>query len=117
MAISPSELNKLKQDIQNGTQHSFYTSAAWYKVRREVMRLDHYECVRCKSKGNVYTGRLIVHHINHLEDRPDLALSIYDENGKRNLECLCQKCHMAEHPEQSPRYKPRKKPITVERWD
>jgi len=38
----------------------------------------------------------LVHHITGARLRPDLFLSVFDENGKSNLVALCSACHPAE---------------------
>lgn len=53
---------------------------------------------KVQKKGK-YSKAILVHHINHLKENPELALEIYDKEGKRNLISLCQSCHEEEHPE------------------
>jgi 5-methylcytosine-specific restriction endonuclease McrA len=74
----------------------FYKSKAWEKKRAAILRRDKYLCQECKKYGRT-TQAVTVHHIQHLEDRPDLAL----ENT--NLVSLCQKCHNKAHPEKGGR--------------
>lgn len=106
---------KLKSLISEGREHSFYTSYAWNKVRSEVLKMDNYECQLCKKEGR-YSHGDIVHHIHHLKDYPELALSIYDESGERNLITVCKRHHEMEHPESQRRYI-RKETVAEERWD
>lgn len=96
----------------------FYVSAAWLKLRSEVMKYDHYECQLCKKQGRYRRG-VLVHHVKHLRDRPDLALSIYDpETGERQLITVCKQCHEEQHPEAlQPRILKKCEQITPERWD
>ena len=70
----------------------FYKSRAWAKKRAAVLKRDGYRCQRCKRYGRI-TQATTVHHVLHLEDRPDLALT------GTNLISLCASCHAAEHPE------------------
>lgn len=94
----------------------FYKSSAWQRKRQEVLALDRYECQRCKARGK-YNKATIVHHVKHLKDRPDLALSIYD-GEERQLVSLCKSCHEDEHPEAQMQNKNKfVKPLTDERWD
>lgn len=98
--------------------HRFYTSAAWKHKRREVMERYHGECQPCKARGR-YTRAVIVHHEQHLKDRPDLALSdtYLDEYGieRRQLTPVCRDCHeMVCHPERMKKYN--NAPLTEERW-
>lgn len=101
--------------ISSGREHEFYLWGAWKAIRQQVLSLDHYECQTCKAKGK-YARATIVHHVKHLKDRPDLALSIWD-GTERQLVSLCKSCHEAEHPESQRQYKNMRAQITRERWD
>lgn len=101
-----------KEDIDFATKcindkdvHRFYCSTKWQRIRDKVMRLDHYECQLCKSKYHRIRKASMVHHIHHLEDYPNLALEIYDEEGNRNLISLCNSCHNEVHPEKQIKFK------------
>lgn len=110
---SPSHLLEL---ISQGREAAWYNSKAWRTVRDQVLALDNHECQRCKARGK-YARAEIVHHVKHLKDRPDLALSVWD-GGERQLVSLCRACHEALHPERA--VTPRKgggDPVTLERWD
>ena len=97
--------------------HEFYKSGLWRKKRRDILRRDNNECQMCKKAGT-YSEAVVVHHVKHLKDRPDLALSIYDpETGERQLISVCKKCHEILHPESQKQYMPTKNPVTEERWD
>lgn len=99
-----------------GDMTPFYARDAWKRMAREVRKLDRYECIKCKARGR-YSRGVIVHHVKHLEDRPDLALSITDpETGERQLITLCKACHEAEHPD-ALRCSTPATPLTIERWD
>lgn len=74
------------------TTYEFYHSPKWLRRRDMILRRDGYRCQRCKRYGRI-TQATTVHHIQHLEDRPDLA---YDP---ANLMSVCQACHAALHPE------------------
>ena len=113
--MKDSELIKLKKLIENGEKEKFYSWGSWKKLRKDVLRIDHGECQHCKAKGKYKKG-YIVHHIKHLEDRPDLALSIFD-GEERQLVTLCKKCHEEEHPESLRQIVMPSEPVTVERWD
>jgi len=86
----------------------FYASAEWLHKRAEILERDNNECQCCKSKGG-FSKAECVHHIKHLRDRPDLALT--DDN----LVSLCGSCHNILHPEKL-HIKTIKRFITVERW-
>lgn len=82
-----------------------------------MQKIDHNECQKHKRRGKFMSAE-VVHHIKHLKDRPDLALSIYD-GDERQLESLCWICHQEEHPEKrKKRYPPRADVFrNEERWD
>ena len=97
--------------------NQFYRRAAWRRVRDEVLRLDHYECQRCKAKGR-YSRAVVVHHVKHLEDHPELALSVYDGN-RRQLVSVCKRCHEELHPGRIEKWRivSAKPEITDEKWE
>jgi len=96
--------------IHAGRTILFYKRRAWKKKRRQILRRDNYECQTCKQAGK-YSPASCVHHIAHVEDRPDLAL---DDS---NLVSLCGPCHNAAHPEKLKRIEvERREHITPERW-
>ena len=70
----------------------FYKSKCWQMKREHILRRDKYLCQNCKRYGR-RTEAVTVHHIEHLEDRPDLALE------DSNLVSLCNACHNKMHPE------------------
>lgn len=116
--ISDRRLHQLIQLIKDGKEHLFYLWSEWKNLAAYVRRLDNNECQICKAKGKYKKG-IIVHHIKHLRDRPDLALSVYDPNtGERQLITICKQCHEDEHPEALKQFS--KSSITneyEERWD
>lgn len=99
--------------------HAFYCWHKWLNVRAKVLALDKNECQLCRYKYHRYRKADIVHHINHLKNRPDLSLEIwYDDPAthekKRNLISLCHDCHEEVH---GWRCKPKEAPITEECWE
>lgn len=115
--ISGARLRKLVSLLAAGQEYKFYSWPEWRDLRAEVLRLDHYECQHCKAAGR-YSRGYIVHHVKHLRERPDLALSVVDpDTGARQLETLCKHCHELEHPESQRQFQPQAPPITAERWD
>lgn len=89
--------------------HAFYHTPQWYRKRREILARDHGECQKCREKSPaVFTRANTVHHIKHLKDEPELALT--DDN----LVSLCSDCHDAEHPEKHPQ--PETGFLNEERW-
>lgn len=94
----------------NAIPDNFYKTGIWVRKRTEILERDNHECQRCKDAGGYSKGN-VVHHIKHLEDRPDLAL---DDD---NLMTVCEACHNALHPERmrTPEASKRRQ-ITPERW-
>ena len=114
--LTPVKLAHLVALLASGKENTWYNSGDWQAVRDAVKRIDH-ECIICKTAGRHSVTRY-VHHVKHLRDRPDLALSIYDpDTGERQLICVCKQCHELLHPESQRQYRPSKPPITAERWD
>lgn len=116
--ISQTRLNQLQAMLADGTSNRFYDWPEWDQVREHVLAMDHWECQIC-SQRHRYRKAVLVHHVKHLKDRPDLALSVVDEaTGERQLLSVCRSCHEELHPERM-----RRKsfsfvsPLTEERWD
>lgn len=117
MAITQTQLARLRRLIAAGRESDFYRWNAWRKIREVVQSYDRHECQICKAQGR-YRRAVLVHHVKHLRDRPDLALSLFDpETGERQLLSLCKSCHELQHPESLRQFKPSKPPLTPERWD
>lgn len=108
---------KLRKMIDNGNADGFYSWKPWKRLRASVLRLDHNECQLCKAKGR-YSRAEIVHHVKHLKDRPDLALSIWD-GEERQLVSVCRRCHEELHPESMEGRFPaaKREAVPEERWD
>ena len=70
--------------VEAGREHAFYCSAAWHRKRAAVLKRDRYECQLCKARGR-YRKAELVHHVNHLKDRPDLALRRWRTVRRRSL--------------------------------
>lgn len=114
--LTPVKLAHLVALLASGKENIWYNSGDWQAVRDAVKRIDH-ECIICKAAGGHRATRY-VHHVKHLRDRPDLALSIYDpDTGERQLISVCKDCHEMLHPEAQRQYRPRAAPLTPERWD
>lgn len=96
--------------IKAGEHRRFYKRKEWKRKRKQVLKRDNYECQRCKDAGE-FSQAECVHHMYHLEERPDLALT------DSNLASLCNACHNYFHPEKlkSPEID-RREHITEERW-
>ena len=109
----------VRQLIDEDRLHEFYVSAAWLNLRDKVLAEYKHECQNCKRKGK-YVKAVIVHHVKHLRDFPELALSktYIGRDGKERMQLkpVCRECHeYVEHPERLRWNK--KKPLTEERWD
>lgn len=114
--MTPCKLSSLTALLAAGRENVWYNSGDWQAVRDAVKRIDH-ECIICKAVGK-HSATRYVHHVKHLRDRPDLALSIYDpDTGERQLICVCKQCHELLHPESQRQYRMREAPVTIERWD
>ncbi|NMO97457.1 HNH endonuclease [Paenibacillus lemnae] len=88
----------------------FYGSASWLRLRQEVLKRDHNECIECAKEGKVTTREaavLEIDHIQEIKDRPDLALDI------DNLRTLCKYHHNVRHD----RFDGRVQQEKVRRWD
>lgn len=115
--LTPVKLAHLVALLAAGKENIWYNSGDWGTVREAVKQMDHCECLVCKAMGRHSPAR-VVHHVKHLRDRPDLALSIYDpDTGARQLISVCKDCHERLHPESQRQYRPSKPPVTKERWD
>lgn len=98
----------------------FYDSPEWKRKRLEILERDHFECYHCRARGR-YTRAVIVHHVKHLEDAPEFALSDTYVDGRgavhRQLISVCRDCHETVcHPERL-RRTVLPEPVTTERWD
>lgn len=117
--MTQQEIDYVKSCIRENRVHDFYVWSEWLKVREQVLMLDHHECQMCKKQGR-YSPAVLVHHVNHVRDRPELALEVFTQDvviGKqyRQLISLCKRCHEEQHPESLKRRKKRRF-WTAERW-
>ena len=85
---------------------AFYHTTRWKHKRKDILKRDHYSCCMCRQKGK-YTRATTVHHVKHLKDAPEMALT--DDN----LISLCGDCHEEMHPE---KHKRKKGYENDERW-
>ena len=102
--------------IINEDSDRFYELPEWKRLRQAVLKLDNYECQRCKALKHKHTRAVIVHHVKHLKDRPELGLTIWD-GEERQLVSVCKHCHEELHPESQRQFVNIRAPLTVERWD
>lgn len=122
--------DEIRDLIQRGELWRFYKSKEWIRLKTQILKANHYECAECRrhgiitrydtdSEGHV---RLLstVHHVCHVRDHPELALSRYYkdyETGemKPNLIPVCKACHALLHPEKLHREN-KGRYINEERW-
>ena len=79
--------------------YKFYKRKEWKKLKKEILKKEHFECEMCRAKGK-YTRATLVHHVNYVRKHPNLALSCYYYfNGVKlkNLVALCHDCHEKIH--------------------
>lgn len=102
---------KIIEEVKKGNARACYDSRVWRAVRDKIVQRDNHECQMCKEEGRVTTNALLVHHIKHLKDYPELA---FEED---NLITVCHDCHEKLHPERFVNWNRRKKKFTTpERW-
>lgn len=116
--LTRADLARLRSLIESGQERRFYDWGKWQIERDFVLRFDRHECQICRARGR-YRRAVIVHHVKHLTDRPDLALSMWDTDDpkKRQLLSVCKPCHEAEHPEWQRPMQAAPRFTTDERWD
>lgn len=104
MARVPSDISLatwIRRLIEDGKIYQFYKSDDWEELRDEVLRECHYECQLCLKHG-IYKRAEMVHHVNEVRKRPDLALTkqfVDALTGETiiNLIALCNPCHERVH--------------------
>ena len=99
----------IRQLIREDKIYLFYKSDDWLELRDEVMKDAHYECQHCLKNG-IYKRAEMVHHINEVRKRPDLALTrefvdAITNEKIINLIALCNSCHEKEHPDRFGNYR------------
>lgn len=100
--------------IASDNLQAFYHSRYWNNFRITILRTHPHRCYLCERKKPARLTPLrmpwekpkgpndkrpvaIVHHVNEIRKRPDLALSELDERGRRNVIVICPACHWGEH--------------------
>lgn len=120
--MTQEQVDFVRSCIREGRVHDFYVWAPWLKKRKEILAADKWECQECKKRGR-YRRAVIVHHVKHLRDHPELALcdTYIGEDGQeyRQLESVCRECHETVcHPERMSKRKSAKRKFSPpERWD
>lgn len=110
--------DEIKRLAKENKMYKFYTSRSWQRIANQVRKEQHNECQICKANGR-YTKANVVHHVNHIRKRPDLAYSktYTDADGtdKPQLICLCHNCHEIIH-DRNHSKKNHKGFFTSEKW-
>ena len=65
-----------------------YNTSTWQRLRRMAKQRDCYLCQECLRNKRI-TKATEVHHLQSVDDHPELALSL------DNLVSLCRDCHEA----------------------
>jgi len=84
LGILPNEYERLKMLISGEAEGYEQDRHIPPKVRKEVLKRDHNQCIKCGSKDNLH-----IHHIRHFSKG---GLHQVD-----NLETLCGLCHTEAH--------------------
>lgn len=96
----------------------FYGTEKWQRARQDALDRDGGCCVWCRAAGRTATDRhgrrvpvlaALVHHVEPLKARPDLALEL------DNLVSLCEACHDEAHPEKLAKTRKQKPPTAAQR--
>lgn len=108
--------------IRSGELWRFYKSREWLDLRGEILREQKGKCEWCRAKSpGLLRDAETVHHVRHVRDCPELALSRWyvDGQGRRqkNLIALCHDCHDKAHNRFGHKLtKGQEAPLTPERW-
>ena len=111
--MTPSDIRRWHEE---GRAYKFYKTHEWRALRAAVLREHHSECAWCRERGIVRRAET-VHHVKHVDEFPELALSrVYrDETGEHdNLVPLCHECHDRAHGRMQ--FAPRREQLNEERW-
>ena len=121
----------IKELIKNNELWKFYKTKEWIRLKKSILREHHYECAECRKNGIITRydinkdgeRKLIstVHHVCHVRQRTDLALSrTYKDyvTGEElpNLIPVCKACHNKLHPEKIFRETQSDHFMNTERW-
>lgn len=121
----------IRELIRTGELWKFYKTKEWRSLKASILKEHHYECAECRRHGVITRydvsedgqKKLIstVHHVCHVRDHPELALSRWYkdyETGemKENLIPVCKSCHNKLHPEKQKMKKNPQGFMNEERW-
>lgn len=82
----------INQLIKDDQLWKFYKSREWSGrsgyagLKEEVLREQHYECQPCKERG-IITRADTVHHVMHVREHPELALSRWYVDARGVRQC------------------------------
>lgn len=76
-----------KNEKQGLKEQGFYHWPAWRRIRQLALQRDRFLCQNCLHKKGVIKTATEVHHLQPVEDFPELALEL------DNLQSLCWQCH------------------------
>ena len=88
---------------RTGDCSEFYHSSLWENLRDRIVYSDKKQkrcrpCWVCLHKSPpVFRDGTTAHHVIPVRQRPDLALSEYDDLGNRNVIPICSRCHWDMH--------------------
>ena len=120
----------IKELIKNNELWKFYKTKEWIRLKKSILKEHHYECAECRKNGIITRydinkdgeRKLIstVHHVCHVRDHPELALSRWYKDYstgemKENLIPVCKACHNKLHPEKQ-KHKQSDGYVNEERW-
>lgn len=97
--MTEKELRKwIEQLIEIDRLDKFYKSPLFVRLRSDVLKEQQGICQICRRTADT------VHHVMHVREYPELALSKYFWNPKtrqkeKNLIAVCRSCHNDLHPE------------------
>ena len=122
----------IRELIEKDELWRFYKSKDWIRLKTSILKAAHYECAECRRQGKITRydigedgqKKLVstVHHVCHVKDHPELALSrtyrdLETREEKANLIPVCKACHNKLHPEKRRHYQRQAECFTnVERW-
>ena len=120
----------IRKLIERDELWRFYKTGEWRRLKEAVLREAHHECAECKRLGKITRydvgedgqKRILstVHHVMHVRDHPELALSRQYPGGDgrmhANLLPVCKACHNKLHPEKRRNGKKPEGFMNEERW-
>jgi len=84
-AKTEAEVDRDRADRNAG--RGWYKTAAWRRLRWQVLLEAHFTCVRCGANWGHDTAQLVGDHIRKHDNDPG---RFWD---RANLQCMCKACH------------------------